>query len=357
MPVKTIHFDESGYTGPALLDPAQPFFCVSSSDIEEQHASELLSRSFPRFRGKEFKFKALWRRRTNREGLLRFAQEIASNKDSVFVWMIDKKFCVLTKLIDFLVEPLVHEQGFDFYANGYAPRFVNHFHAGIEFFGTPELYDATLSTYDDFVRSPSALTLARMQRRYALMATSVPEELRFYYKLAARGALRFDDFNEMSTFGSTNEIQLTSVLASVGYWRQRFTEDFEIFHDASSNFFGQAAVWDAITRDDVPHQMHPVADGSFVEFPLRVRRTVSCDSKDHRSIQLCDLLAGLFTKTARTGTGDADRPFISDLLDAGLGEIKYNGIRPELKFPDGSPVRATEPDPVDRMVEIMRPAL
>jgi len=289
--------------------------------------------------------------------MLRFAQELSDLQHRVFVWAIDKKFCVLTKLVDFLIEPLVRAEGYDFYANGYAPRFVNHFYAGLKFEGTQELYDATVTIYDNFARSPSHSTLDKMQRAYRMMATSAPEELRFYYELAALGAIRFEHFHDLSTFGNSNEIQLTSVLASVSYWRQRCSDDFELFHDASSNFFRQASTWGAITRDDVEPQMHPLADGSFVEFPLRVCRTISCNSAEHRAIQFCDLLAGLCAKSLKREADDENRSFMNDLLDAGLGQINSNGIRPEFEFPEGPPARATGPDAVDLLVDIMRPTL
>lgn len=60
MATRTLHFDESGFTGFNLLDPNQPIFAVASSDIDERHAGEILKESFPEHWGAEFKFSNIW---------------------------------------------------------------------------------------------------------------------------------------------------------------------------------------------------------------------------------------------------------------------------------------------------------
>ena len=77
----------------------------------------------------------------------------------------------------------------------------------------------------------------------------------------------------------------------------------------------------------VPQQMHRLGDGSFVEFPLRVVSTTAVDFRNSRSIQFCDVLAGLATRHFNPRTGGDDRKFMDDVIDAGLKEITYNGMR------------------------------
>jgi hypothetical protein len=85
--VKMLYFDESGFTGYNLLDPAQPIFTVASSDVNEQLALDILRDAFPNYQGPEYKF--------------------------------SKRFGVLTKIVDFLVEPIITRAGFDFYDEGF----------------------------------------------------------------------------------------------------------------------------------------------------------------------------------------------------------------------------------------------
>lgn len=113
-------------------------------------------------------------------------------------------------------------------------------------------------------------------------------------------------------------------------------------------------MWEKITNNDVPKQMHRLGDGSFVEFPLRVRSTTSLDSMKSRSIQFCDLLAGLATRHFSPFTEGDDRRFIDELIEAGLKNVTFNGIRPSYVFPNQiPPKRLTGPDVVDQMCGII----
>jgi hypothetical protein len=123
--VKTLYFDESRFTGYNLLDPSQPIFAVASTGVEEQLALDILRDSFPRYQGPEFKFTNIWTS-GNRAGLRRFAARLADLRQSAFVYMIDKRFGVLTKIIDFLIEPIITSAGFDFYDDGFCWKYANY---------------------------------------------------------------------------------------------------------------------------------------------------------------------------------------------------------------------------------------
>lgn len=119
MPVRTIYFDEAGYTGYNLLDPVQPIFAIASVDIDEQLASDILQNSFPKYQGDEFKFSNIWRS-GNRAGLGRFCASLEQYADKAFCYAINKRFSVLTKAVDFLIEPYMTDSGYDFYGEGFA---------------------------------------------------------------------------------------------------------------------------------------------------------------------------------------------------------------------------------------------
>jgi hypothetical protein len=140
------------------------------------------------------------------------------------------------------------------------------------------------------------------------------------------------------------------MLAIISHWRGRYQEDFAVIHDASSNFMRQKDMWERITNNDVPKQFHRNGDGTLTEFPLRVISTTAVDSKDSASIQYCDLLAGLTTRHFSPLTQGADREFMDDVINAGLRELTYNGVRPATVFPDAIPPKPLSgPDIVDQM--------
>jgi len=353
LPETTIYFDESGFTGTALLDPAQPYFCVASTSVREAEARDLLCSCFPRYKAKEFKLKDIWKRPSNRPGLTMLASKLPELADRCFIWMIDKRFCSLTKMVDYLIEPTFYEQGYDFYKAEFAPRFVNWFFEAIRLFGEPQLYTALTQVYERFARTPTAATLAELRQTYGLMARSVPEELRRFLEMAHHGSLEHLDDSDIGTFANSNEVQLTSVLSSVIAWRKRTEDDLIVVHDQSSNFFNQAALWETITSSDVEHQLHQLGDGSAVSFPLRVTKTVAMKSEYSHSVQLCDMISGIFSRALPLITGFEKDPFVIELIHAGLGEMSFDGILPRREFPKGSPPISDGTNIVDQMAKII----
>lgn len=351
---KTLYFDESGYTGYNMLDPDQPIFTLASSDVDDKEAEEILRRSFPDYRGAEFKFTNIWRSGRHRERLVDFATHLGQLDHRAYLWMLDKKFVVLTKIVDFLIEPYITDAGYDFYSDGFCWKYTNYIHFGIENFGEPELLDRLLTVYQDFSRSPSGEALTVLQNQLNLFVKSVPEELQVFFDQMALGAQLFEEYNNLKTFKSTNEVHVTSMLAVVGHWRNNYSEDFKIVHDASANFFRHKEMWENITNNNVPKQMHPLGDGSSVEFPLRVTSTEPVDSKDSCAVQFCDVLAGLASRHFVPTTDEKSRVLLERVVDAGLNSISYNGIQAAPIFPDQIPPKKLNgPDAVDRMTSIM----
>lgn len=346
-----VFFDESGYTGRNLLDPAQPLFVISSSRVDEGDAARILSDAFPRFKGEEFKFADVWKR--YRQQLVPFCAALGERASDLYLWQVDKKFCILQKMIDFLVEPIAYKAGLDFYKNAYAYKYSNYIYFGLNYVCSPDLYDATVEAYFEFARDPNEASLSHLRFRLQLFAASCPEEIRFFFDTALLGAMNFHKHSSIETFKGTLEIYVTSMLSCVSHWAQNATEDLYLKHDQSNGFFAQKELWEALTSKDVEEQWHPVANGPPVKFPLPVGATTSLDSKSSAAIQLCDLLAGLTAKIRNRREGEG-QDVIDRILETGFADVPINGLIPGLEFPEGGPEPRDGPDPVDLMVGIVR---
>jgi hypothetical protein len=87
---------------------------------------------------------------------------------------------------------------------------------------------------------------------------------------------------------------------------------------------------------------------------LRVASTTAVNSRYNRSIQFCDVLAGLAARHLNPRTAGDDRKFIDEVIGAGLKDVTFIGIRPDIVFPDQiPPQRLKGPDIVDQMEEII----
>lgn len=356
--ITTIYLDESGFTGEDLYNPDQRFFTIASTIVGEGEAREILARCFPRYQGDEYKFTNIWKRERSREGLRALAAEIPKFEDRAFVWIIDKRFCLLTKMVDYLVEPGAYEAGYDWYANGWGLRYLNTIHRDLITHGADELYDTLIRSWDAFARDPSSERLNALQEHLERGKSTSDAPLPSLFDLLLRGLQHFRDRNtNLAHFTDSNEIQVTSVFSSITWWRQRRTEDFALVHDDSSAFLKQRDLWATMLRDDLLAPPFPIANGTEVELPLRVRSTTAVRSHDSHSVQLCDILAGLLAKAGPGLVGGRHDPFIVELVLAGAGALNYSGVMPHALYADGPPQRRDGPDMVDRMTELLRPYL
>lgn len=351
--VKTIFFDESGYTGSDLLNPDQPFFCVVSSDLDDSIAKEILTSSFPHYRGTEFKFLKIWKKQTNRAGLSIFAKELLRYSENVFGHINDKKFVVLTKIVDLLIEPIITALGYDFYAEGFSRKYANMFHFALTKFEDNNLYQTLVLEYSSFSREPNEDNLNQLQKALGKMLMTCGDELKPFLEKASEGANSFHQYYNFNTFRTSNEIQLTVVLASIQYWRTKSDLDFSIIHDQSRNFFNQIELWEKITSSDVPEKGIPDSHGNLVQYPLRVISTEEGNSEKYWTLQLCDVLAGLLCRIFSPKNTTEEKQLMKEILSEILGKITIDGMCPGDDFIDGPPEISDGPDSVDQFVSIV----
>jgi len=350
---KTIYFDESGFTGYNLLDPRQPVFAIASTDIEPSLAEKILKESFPKYQGKEFKFSNI-NNSSNFSGLATLGTLLKQYADRIYLHVIDKKFATFAKMVDFLVEPAITSAGYDFYANGFCHKYANYIYFGLTQIAEKNVYDDLVSFYLKFSRKPSEESLIELWSELQVLKGEVGSDAELYLDQMIRGCEILEEHFDLETFKETNDLQLTTMLAVVAHWRQQTKEDFIAVHDDSSNFLRKRKTWKAITSESVHPQRHPLGDGSSVEFPLRVVQTVSMNSADSYTIQLCDILAGFATAyMKRQSTEGSPTDIINEAAKNGLGDINYNGIFPRNTFPKFPPEKLNGPDAVDLMTQII----
>lgn len=113
MEIPLIAFDESGNSGGNLLDSEQPVFVLASVHLADDAAKEVVGRD-----AKELKFARLRRSAQGRKRILDILNSPALGAERVLVSGIHKHFMIITKMVDLLVEPLMHTTGFDLYNRG-----------------------------------------------------------------------------------------------------------------------------------------------------------------------------------------------------------------------------------------------
>lgn len=350
--MQRVYFDESGQTGTHLLDAEQPWFVLASTDVGEAEAAEILGRCFPGRQGKELKSRSILKGARGRRQYLEFAKEVGKAPERFCAAKVDKRFSVVAKMVDNLVEPLLRAQGYDFYADDYARRFANSAHYVFAHLLVRAVSEGLLVAYNDFAREPDAARLAALQAALKQARRGAPYGSEVTLDLMSDGADAFDRLHDLAHFQDTNELHVTAAVSCMGHWRSRHRGPFEVVHDESVHFFSHSAGWEMMTNPDI----EPAAFGmgaNVLDLPIPVTATVSVRSHECAPVQLCDLLAGLISRTGRDAPPEF-REFAAAAAGAGLGGVSIFPLTAGEEFASGPPRRARGPDVVDRIAMAVR---
>jgi len=116
--MECFRIDESGYTGFDLLNPVQRFQGAAAIAINDDDAARLIGEHFPRLQAPELKYRSLSRRPGHRAPLLAVIRDILTHYKCV-THILDKRFLLVMKFLDYAVEPFYYERGINFYEGGY----------------------------------------------------------------------------------------------------------------------------------------------------------------------------------------------------------------------------------------------
>jgi uncharacterized protein DUF3800 len=313
MTVPIVFLDECGFTGEDLADPEQPVFVVASHNLSDEDAAEVRGKFFGSAKAEELKHSRLQRRETYRAAILRALSELLE-RDVVRVTLAHKPFVLVAKIVDWLLEPAFHADGFDMYEDGACLAFAN----GIYMCLAAE--DKGL--LESVTRSFQCAARARD-----------PMEVREFYTLllSARFAKAVGRIHEMIEFAHARlgdgwllnlprpaiDISVTVALQTCYSWRVAGLTHFEVVHDRSSAMARDRAVWDAITSRDAPPAV--IGNGAVqIPFPIGVEGTRFEDSKQHVALQVADVVAGA---AARWGSWVAKGKPTDDRYGASLHEM------------------------------------
>ena len=347
MPV--VYFDESGQTGTNLLDRDQPYFAIGSTDLAEHEASGLLARHFDGRQGKELKANRLIGQASGRRQLLAFLDGLNGQAERVCGARIHKRFTVLAKMVDHLVEPVMRDRGYDFYAGDYAAKFANTTYFAFDRLLPRNDADTLMRLYHEFARQPDEAALSQLHHALLSVQKTAHRNCRAPLALMITGSADFEPFADPSGFSDSNDIHVTAVVQCMDHWQSRHVGPFDVVHDESVHFFRRSEQWKGITNPALVPEVIQVGDRSM-RLPIAVTSTKSERSHDSASLQVCDLVAGIIGRFRQDEPGGPIRDFYEAAIASGLGRISVFPLEPGTDFVSGLPAIAQGPDAVDRIV-------
>ncbi|MEU7415126.1 DUF3800 domain-containing protein [Streptomyces antibioticus] len=147
-----VYVDESANSGQNLLDPAQPVFTLAGVQLPDELAAhivdELRTQLPPNLA--EPKYTSLAKSSRGRKALAHAFGQLPEG--SVRTYVVNKRFMIMTKLVDLLVEPLAHADGVNLYEGKESLGLADMLHTCGPVFGDPMAYDRLLQSFVHWIR-------------------------------------------------------------------------------------------------------------------------------------------------------------------------------------------------------------
>lgn len=283
----TLFLDESGYTGQNLLDKNQPFFTLATLNISEEEAQELKDKHFGHVQSPELKFSVLRRGGRHLDAVAQFIRDL--KPEQVLAYSFDKKYALLRKSIDYLIEPKMHEFGFNLYNDGGHIALANLYWIQLRARGGDPSLVCFLRPFQNAVLKENVYLLSQLEYQAQLLAQCCEP---FLYYCGSTRAEQQEVFTRLQ--GSLPlDLAFTGALWLMSCWRDQLgqTEPLELHHDQSSNMAKQMDDWEFWMSDDRSHFQDERAAGG-VQLPVGLGSTTLTNSKTSAGIQLADVLSG-----------------------------------------------------------------
>ena len=322
-----IAIDEAGQTGADLLNEDQPIFALASVRLSVRQAEELLSIARTH-QTQEIKFKSLKR---NAAGKRRIANLVGSQKltaDTAKATFYHKRFMVTAKVVDILIESVLHQLGYDLYRNG-----ANIALANLHFGCMPTLCgkDRTqkflrrfiemirvrdTDTVDQFYSAADDLYVNSRTKEYAELLEPI---------LVSRQIIdHILDGNDRNSLDPA----IPAVVHHCMSWGEAIGGLFCVLHDESESALrGKADLEDLMSRGE-PEDVVGYDRRKFV-LPLRAREIKFVRSDADARIQVADLVASAGAYwVAGCASAPRDPKFWKKLDAANVGRFAIDAIWP-----------------------------
>lgn len=146
-PLPTVYADETHNTGENLNDSDQPVFVVAGVHLDDAFATELVEKvqsTLQRGAG-EPKYSRLSRRPKSRSTLIEIFSELPDNNVKVFV--ANKKFMTVSKIVDLGIESLAYSEGYNMHADESARALAHLVSLTAHTVGDGSKFDTVLSLF------------------------------------------------------------------------------------------------------------------------------------------------------------------------------------------------------------------
>jgi len=318
--VATIFLDESGNTGSNIIDEDQPIFTLSGCKFTEKESSRLIELTGSRS-PIEAHFKKLKRRKSGQDGIIRLMKHSLINTDRVKVELFHKKFMVTTKIVDLLIEHMMHLRGEDLYLNGANIALSNMwFYCFPTFCGEEQVQ----SMYKSFVKMIQEQTENRINEFYhsvaELLNSCTHESFKQDIQMILSTQLIIDDaLNGIEK--DALDPSIPALFCQCLNWGEIHPKGFHIIHDDSQTLEKQRSLF-AQYMDWTQDTIELGYDRRKFNLPLKGKSLNFSSSDQYTQLQVADIIASSFSYWASgVSRGESEDYFFLELNKLGLDKF------------------------------------
>lgn len=330
-----IYCDESGNTGVDLLSKEQPLFALASTSIEIDAADSLIG-PLLRKGQREAKYAKLRGTVTGQRALATFfSSSILKTENSKFT-LIDKRFYLISQLVDKVIEPNLYKAGIDLYQRDAHIGLANiWYYTGHTIF-PPKVWSFVIEAFLSAIRRRDSDSFKLFDTAVAnAWEVASPNSRDFAAGLAvARGQLGkyIGIYQDLAVFDPACD----AFTMMIQNWMEEKSGMFEVTHDRSKPLKRNEEFLRVLMT---PASTRYIGYGRRkAELPLRISRLAFGDSEQLAQLQVADVIAGAAVDCFLAISGRRARePYHDELMRTQLPDLFIGGVLPSVKDITGMP--------------------
>jgi hypothetical protein len=325
-----VAFDETGNTGQNLLDPSQPVFVLASVNLNCDETRTLIDILSPE-NGQEFRFAKFRKNASGRVRVLKCLKSELILPEKVKLSVFHKKFMVVTKIVDLLIENLCYKTGFDLYRKGANIALSNLYYTCIPSFCGKGNFEAFLQRFVNMIRSKDNHSIKAFYDNVEKLRTTCTEEefkedidLIISTRLIVNEVLHRTDISALDP-------AIPGFVHDCAMWSEELGCEFDVVHDQSKPIEHYEEILSYLMAKDEPEAVVGY-DRRKMKFPLKATGIKLCDSRQVPQIQIADLIASAYGYWLKGGLGmRVDKRFLAALNDSRITGFLVHPVWPSDK--------------------------
>lgn len=323
-----IYLDECGFTGEDLFNPDQKIFVIASIKINPTEADNLKKTYFKDVNSRELKHSKLCKYHKQQRMVINFLNYVNDNPDLFIISVTHKRYALICKIVDFIIEPFAYEKGEDLYKDGFNISLANLLYYTLPVFGNKKMFDEIIYGFQEMARLK---TVESYKRFFSIFnKTQLNKQLDDLFDLfRATQNYYGEEILSLLPDGAL-DLAMTNAMQVMATWRSRIKDKITVIHDSSSNMSKQKNIWDAIMDKSMASKTIGY-DYRKMTFPIAIEETKFDKSENFVGLQLADVVAGAAARALDYLSLDGVKDIYSGELSEIFKQIKVLPIVPEPK--------------------------